>query len=174
MIPSFEQLCHALQRDRYLVAVLALCQKHQATGYGGVDVRDEAVAGDLDRDDEEEFNSPQLELLNHIDSLSVAEKLSVVPYLRRLGFSVIVWEEDELTLPFVVHFPGCSIVVKYALAARACVYLRSTAPGSLRLRGFMWCMPRLLRWKHRALRYFLGSLEALLVEGVAAHNDMHL
>ena len=38
----------------------------------------------------------------------------------------------------------------------------------------VWCIPRFLRWKHRALKYFQGRLEALLVEGVAAHNDMQL
>lgn len=172
MIPSVEELCNALVSDRYLVAVLALCQRHEALGAGGVDVIDEAVAGDLDSDAEEDFNSPQLDLLDHIGSLSKQNKLAVVPYLRRMGFSVFVWTEDDLHLPFVVHFPGKSVGLHYVVTTRACVYLRSTAPGYLRLRGFLSCTPRLLRWKHRALQCFQGSLKTLLAEGVAAHNDM--
>ena len=46
---------------------------------------------------------------------------------------------------------------------------RSRKTHKRALRGVFWCVPRLLRWKHRALTYFQGSLPALLAEGVGAH-----
>ena len=40
------------------------------------------------------------------------------------------------------------------------------------LRGVLWCVPRLLRWKYRALQYYQGSLATLRAEGIAAHNSL--
>jgi len=39
-----------------------------------------------------------------------------------------------------------------------------------RLRGVIWCIPRFLRWKHRALTFFRGSLSSLLAEGVKINS----
>ena len=169
------QLFNALQNDRYLIAVLALCQNHKAYGCNSVDCIDSMVAGDVD--EEEEWNTPQRELWHHIDTLSAVDKLSVVPFLCRIGYSVLVWELDETTLPFTVDFPGKSMTPNTALniirnAPSGSTYYRSTAPGAQRLRGVMWCVPRLLRWKYRALQYYQGSLATLRAEGIAAHNSL--
>lgn len=51
-----------------------------------------------------------------------------------------------------------------------CPWAVARARRRRRWLAFMWCVPRLLRWKHRALQYFQGSLAALLAEGVAANS----
>ena len=177
MAPSLEELCIALQTDRYLISVLALCQRHLALGCGGVDCIDWRVAGDED-DDEGPINDAVRDLSDFIDSLSALEKLSAVPFLRRLGYSVMVWVEDDTTLPFSVYFPGKSFSPTREERTLALVndrvYHRSTSLGAQRLRGVIWCLPRLLRWKHRALQFFQGSLSTLLAEGVGAHVALSL
>jgi len=32
------------------------------------------------------------------------------------------------------------------------IYLYSTSPEMMRMRGVLWCIPRLFWWKHRALQ----------------------
>ena len=153
MAPSLEELCIALQTDNYLVSVLALCQRHSAVGYGGVDCIDRLVAGDED-DDEGPLTDAVREQSDFVDRLSASEKLSAVPFLRRLGYSVMVWVEEDRTLSFSVFFPGKSFPLnreRRSLARGDCVYHRSTSLGAQRLRGVMWCLPRVMRWKNRTL-----------------------
>ena len=88
-IPSLEQTMREVTTNRYLTAILQLAQSHMRHGCGGVDCIDEMVAGDVF--EEEEHNSPQIDLMAHIESLTLVQKQAVVPYLRRLGYSVAVF-----------------------------------------------------------------------------------
>lgn len=157
MAPSLEELCSALQTNRYLVSVLALCHRVQDSGFGSVDCGDGDVAG-VDGV-VGTLNDALRELLHFIDTVSETEKLSVVPFLCRLGYSVVVWLDEDAPspyapAPFSVHFPHLSFRLsseKRLLARSNCVYYRSTSPGAQRLRGVVWCLPRVMRWKWRAI-----------------------
>ena len=172
MSPSLEQLGYALQNNCYLIAVLARCQLCKAFGSRGVCCTDEDVAGYRAQDEE---NTEWL--LRHINTLSKEDKLSIVPFLCRMGYNVLVFPHEFVSFPFSVDLLGSQslkAVLSYERSACECKYYRSTAPGAQRLRGVMWCVPRLLRWKHRALQFFQGSLSSLLAEGVGAHVALPL
>ena len=53
----------------------------------------------------------------------------------------------------------------------ACPWVKQRARRKCRFLALMWCVPRLLRWKHRALQYYQGSLATLRAEGVADHGS---
>jgi hypothetical protein len=48
---------------------------------------------------------------------------------------------------------------------------RSSKTHKRAMRGVFWCVPRLLRWKHRALQYYQGSLATLREQGIADHGS---
>ena len=153
-IPSLEQTMREVTANRYLAAILQLAQSHRGHGCGGVDCIDEMVAGDVF--EEEEHNSPQAELMAHIESLTLVQKQAVVPHLRRLGYSVAVFRDDHADgCPMRIHFPGKAQTTKFRrppLTFRMPhTYYYATSPGMLRLRGVLRCLPRLLAWKWRAV-----------------------
>ena len=134
----------------YLTAILQLAQSHMRHGCGGVDCIDEMVAGDVF--EEEEHNSPQTDLMAHIESLTLDQKRAVIPYLRRLGYSVTVFRHAD-DCPMSVKFPGKAPTPKFRLTAYRVppTHHYATSPGMLRLRGVLRCLPRLLAWKWRAV-----------------------
>lgn len=149
-IPSMEETCSEIVSNDYLRAIISLARSHQRSGFGGVDCIDSMVAGDVE--DEEEHNSPQQVLMDHIEGMTYAEKQAVIPYLRRLGYSLLSFG-DEGGIPFSIYFPGhapCEWDVRVGLR-HGFTYLHATSPGMLRLRGVLWCLPRLLAWKWRAV-----------------------
>lgn len=148
-VPSLEQTMSEIVTNPYLTAIIQLAQNHMRHGYGGVDCFDEMVAGDVSEN--EEHNSPQEQLMAHIDSLTLDRKLMVVPFLRRLGYSVSVFC-GESDCPMSVDFPGKAVTPQRRLSFRVPhTYYYATSPGMLRLRGVLWCLPRLLAWKWRAV-----------------------
>lgn len=170
-IPSLEETLHAVISNRYLSATVQLAHAHRDYGCSGADCIDQMIAGDIH--EEEEHNCPQLDLLHHIRGLSLQSKLSAVPYLRRLGYSVILFHDFDSTCPFSIQFPGRAQSPSLRRSMRAPhEYLYATSPGALRLRGFLWCSARLMRWKQRSLRYFQGALGTLLAEAVAEYEAM--
>ena len=88
-----------------------------------------------------------------IESLTLDQKRAVIPYLRRLGYSVTVFRDDHADdCPMSVHFPGKAPTPKFRLTYRVLHTLYyATSPGMLRLRGVLRCLPRLLAWKWRAV-----------------------
>lgn len=141
---------HEMTTNPYLTAIIGLAQSHMHLSYGGVDCIDEMVAGDIF--EEEEHNSPQIDLLDYIQSLTLDQKRAVIPYLRRLGYSVFInTSPDDDSCPMSINFPG-KAQAKFRLTYRfPFAYLYATSPGMLRLRGVLWCLPRLLAWKWRAV-----------------------
>ena len=133
--PTLEETLREVAINPYLTAILQLAQAHACTS---------------------RLLGAHIEIAcAHIESLSHAEKLAVVPHLRRLGYSVVVFRDsgDDLTsFPFRIHCPGKAHTPKmrqgYSLNR---VYYSATSPGMLRLRGFLWCTPRLMAWKWRAV-----------------------
>ena len=113
--PSLEQTMREVATNTYLTAILQLAQSHMRHGCGCVDCIDEKVAGDIF--EEEEHNSPQTDLMAHIESLTLDQKRAVIPFLRRLGFSVTVFHDNVLR-----HIPGHA-----ATAGRVAVH--PTPPG---------------------------------------------
>jgi hypothetical protein len=151
-IPSLEQTMREVTANPYLTAILQLAQSHMRHGCGGVDCIDEMVAGDVF--EEEEHNSPQTDLMAHIESLTLEQKRAVIPYLRRLGYSVTMFRDDHADdCPMSIHFPGKAPTPKFQLTAYRVPHTLyyATSPGMLRLRGVLRCLPRLLAWKWRAV-----------------------
>ena len=150
--PSLEQTMREVATNTYLTAILQLAQSHMRHGCDGVNCIDEMVAGDIF--EEEEHNSPQTDLMAHIESLTLDQKRAVIPFLRRLGFSVTVFHDDDTDddCPMTICFPGKAPTPKSRLTYRmphTCYY--ATSPGMQRLRGVLRCIPRLLAWKWRAV-----------------------
>ena len=92
----------------------------------------------------------QQELHDLFDDMPLAEKRDVVPYLRRMGYCVVlgICDADPWT-PFHVYLPGH--MMRCYPNGWSAMWYPATSPGMLRLRGVMWCMPRLLAWKWRAV-----------------------
>ena len=129
----------------------ALAQEHECKGYGGVDCIDDWVASYED----DGVTESAMALYDAITSMTYGEKIRVIPFLLRLGYSITYWPNDEpdLACPFSLTFPGKASTPKYREGfSVGSIYLYSTSPGMMRLRGVMWCTPRLLRWRDRALK----------------------
>ena len=170
-IPTLEETLLQVQSNAYLTAVLQLAHAHRLSGYGGVDCMDEMVAGEIYED--EEMNSPQLYLLGYIQDMPLDDKHAVVPYLRRLGYSVSVFHDFDESCPFSINFPGHAPTPKFRTTFKvAHTFLYATSPSMMRLRGVLFCVSRLIAWKHRALKYFQGSLATLRAEAVAEYEAM--
>ena len=73
---------------------------HSSLDSDSVDCSDEAVAGDLH--DGEEHNSPQIDLLQHIEQMTLQAKLRAIPHLRSMGFTVERIEDESC--PFRIVF----------------------------------------------------------------------
>ena len=153
-LPTLEATLFEVSSNRYLTAILQLAQSVMRLGHLGKAplFSTTVAAGALD--DEEPFNGPQVELYEYITALSHSERLSVVPFLRRLGFSVLAAHEDDPTRPMELYLPGHALHPFHALdrlsEVPARTYLYATSPAMLRLRGVLWCTSRLLAWKKRA------------------------
>jgi len=165
-IPTLGETLREVATNPYLTAILQLAQARMRSGWCDVDCIDDEVAGDVP--EYEEHNQPQAELMAQISKLTHTEKLAVVPHLRRLGYSVAVYPEwfHEMHLArrfcsFAVIAPGYACTPKpIPIAPRVegatstyelRTYYYATSPGMLRLRGFLWCTPRLMAWKWRAV-----------------------
>ena len=100
------------------------------------------------------YNSMVAVLMAHIESLTLDQKRAVIPHLRRLGYSVLMYRDDSADdRPMSIYFPGKAKTPKFRLTRRVRLntYYYATSPGMLRLRGVLWCLPRLLAWKWRAV-----------------------
>ena len=169
-VPSLERTLLELQRNPYLTAVVQLAHLHKLNGFGGVDCFDQMVAGDVTEN--EVHNSPQLDLLEYIRDMTLEDKHAVVPHVRRLGYSVIVFDFD-LECPFSLNFPGSAPTPIFRETYQTPVtLLYATSPPMMRLRGLLFCISRLLAWKHRALTYFQGALVTLRQEAAAEYQAM--
>lgn len=165
-LPALEDVAREVGSNRYLVAVLQLAQRHAQHECGDVECHDEMVAGDVLEDEAQ--NSPQEELLAHIRTMSRRQKEAAVPFLRRLGYSVVVWHDGDDARPFSIRFPGKARATKLRRLLRVPhTPLHATSPGMLRMRGVMWCIPRLRLWRRRAARRALLGHAPPGVQGAA-------
>lgn len=170
-VPSLEETLSAVVSNRYLANIVRLAHEHQGQGYHGVDCIKRWVAGY--NDDDDQWIGDSVWLYDEIISMSYDEMISVIPYLRRLGYSVTYWpEEPDDACPFSIMFPG------YAKRPNAAVLnnLYSMSPGMMRLRGVLWCIPHLVRWKNRVLQAYYhprapGGM-AHIAQGVKMVNGM--
>ena len=159
-IPTLEETLREVATNPYLTAILQLAQQCARFGRTDVDCRDMIVAAGIASEYgifEDELSSPQAELLEDIRSLTHAQRLAVVPHLRRLGYAVTVYSSRRgvpLSTPFTIDLPGEARrpgIRVFPVKRQLETYHYATSPGILRLRGFLWCTPRLMAWKWRAI-----------------------
>ena len=152
-VPPIEETLREVVSNRYLANIIRLAHEHKEWGYGGVDCITSMVAGHDDHGDDE-MTDVQHDFYHDIESMAYTEMESVIPHLRRLGYSVAFWpNQPDVNCPISINFPGFAQTLKARreLASGRSVYLHSTSPGMMRMRGVLWCIPRILRWKHRVL-----------------------
>lgn len=165
-VPSLEELCTALRDNRWLCEIVerAAMQRYMLN-HGGLPVRNDMHYGSYGK------------------RLEYNQLVAVVPFLRRMGYSVMICSFENKGNPFNLGFPGRSLFRLSRLKAameeyvnEGCtynVYLHGTAPAQVRQRGMLKCVPRLLGWL-RAARIALanpsrpGAMEALTQERDAA------
>lgn len=75
-----------LRSNAYLAAVVCTAHSERAAGYGGVDAFDHRIG---------EFGH-----------LTREEKLAIIPALRQIGFSVLVYEDSD-SCPMTVRWAHC-------------------------------------------------------------------
>ena len=176
-VPSLDETLRAVVSNRYLANVVRLAHEHKDQGCRGVDCVKQWVAGY--NDDDGKWTKDSMWLYGEINSMSYDEMITAIPYLLRLGYSVTYWpEERDDACPFSIMFPGYAETLKRRKICRSgSIYLYSTAPGMVCLRGVLWCTPRLVRWKNRVLQAYYhphapGGM-AHIAEGVAMVNGMY-
>ena len=176
LMPTLEDTMRELVTNRYLANIVRLAHENQELGCGGVDCWVDMVAGHVD-DDETDMTPSQQRLRDDLESMTYTEMVSAIPYLRRLGYSIVHYVEVDLNCPFAIYFPGHArnAIRARAISSQDCRYMYSTTPAMLRMRGLLWTVPRLLRWKYRALqRYYHPNApggRASIAEGVAMVNE---
>jgi hypothetical protein len=97
-------------------------------------------------------------------------RISVVPWLCKIGYSVLI-HPLETQAPFTIFREGYSLSKSHTFLG---TYMRSTARELVAMRGILWCVPRFLRWKHRALTTFRGNYETLLSEAVTFFKNLNV
>ena len=165
-VPSLEELCAALRDNRWLCALVETARlQRDWSNDGGV------------------CATPETFHDKYATGLAYDALVAVVPFLRRLGYSVMLFSDRSREHPFNVGYPGRTLPRPSMLDQDLFdhvergepygVYLLGTAPEQVRRRGLLKCVPRLLGWL-RAARIALadprrpGAMEALTQDRDAA------
>ena len=167
-LPSLETLATELRTNRWLCALLHHVVRQAAQGFeGGAHATPDSFGTEA----------------NYLRDLEYAELVAVVPYVRRLGYAVVLFSDFDPAHPFNVAFMDqpqhwCLKLHREDLLNHArtgelyAIRLRGTAPDQIRRRGLLKCVPRLLGWLRQA-RIALADPRrpgavASLVKGLAA------
>ena len=172
-IPPVEETLREVVSNRYLANIIRLAHEHKEWEYGGVDCITSMVAGH-DTHSDDEMTNVQHAFYHDIESMNYTEMESVIPHLRRLGYSVTFWpNQPDVNCPISINFPGYAQThnVRGEITSGS-VYLYSTSPGMMRMRGVLWCIPRVLRWKHRVLTAYYRPLAPGGIAHVEAGVEM--
>ena len=142
-LPTLEALGKELCTNRWLCAVIQRVVENDAIGFnGGICVRQDSFKN------------------KHACNLEYNDLVAVVPYLRRLGHTVVLFSDEEQSHPFNVGFQGqpCSYIphlhedfLEHINCGEAYpIRMYGTSPAQIRRRGLVKCVPRLLGWLRQA------------------------
>ena len=144
-LPTIETLGLQQRTNPWLAAVCYRATQHASMGYGGVEI----IVSSFSHKDEVWFSDLRYE-----------ELVSVIPCVRRMGYTVNVRSDRDMNNPFSVGFGRSSHShLKEAEsylelhAHEVCPYrikLHGTSPAQIRRRGLIKCVPRLLGWLRQA------------------------
>lgn len=148
-IPKIVDVLNEITKNRYLSAIIQLCHNDESKGYRGVDCYNSRVESMGLDDTISDFPDTLLSL--EIEQMTVHEKISVIPFLLRFGYSVAVHQPVDDICPFTVDFPGSASSPFYRKLFKPHKYYYPTSPGILRMRAFLRCLPKLIAWKWRAV-----------------------
>jgi hypothetical protein len=142
MIPTLEATTRELMTNDYLSTIIHMIKVEDNVRCPCRDVDVAALV---------EINVGMSERIRRMSSV---QKLEIVPYLCRLGYSVAVIQNGDC--PFEVQSPGHAATPKerrtdYVLTH---TYYYATSPGMLRLRGFFYHVWRLLAWLKRSREHY--------------------
>lgn len=176
-VPSLEALANELRTNRWLCALLHHVVRQAAYGYkGGAHATPDSFGTEA----------------SYLRNLGYEELVAVVPYVRRLGYTVVLFSDVDPDHPFNVAFMDQSQhwclklhhedLLNHAQTGEEYgIRLRGTSPTQIRRRGLLKCIPRLLGWLRQA-RIALadprrpGAIEALdkeLEDGLAETQPPH-
>jgi len=150
-IPTLEALLAELREDNWLTTVVHYAAQNCMFASGMPhDIRPK------------NFDQPADE---HLHSFNYTELVSIVPYVRRLGYCVTLYSHKDVDWPFAISHVGHgqrplrakeARLAEYAhYRSRYPIWLHGTSPAQIRRRGLLKCVPRLLGWL-RAARIKLG------------------
>ena len=161
-LPSLEALGKELCTNRWLCAVV-----HRVVQYDGMGFKGCLCATP------DSFND------HYLRNLEYNDLVAVVPYLRRLGYAVTLFPDEEQSHPFNVGFldqPRRYLVDLHEgflehvdQGGTYPIRMHGTSPAQIRGRGLLKCVPRLLGWLRQA-RIVLadprrsGAMDALEAE----------
>ena len=91
----------------------------------------------------------------------------IIPLLRCIGYSIIV-NTQKSQKPFLIMLPGHAPNLFDVNQKKLCL-LRSTSPNIMKMRGFIYCLPKLIRWKHRSLKYFFH--QSVVQQAITQFNE---
>ena len=165
-VPSLEETLHAVVTNRSLANIVYVAQGQRDWGYSGLVC---LAHCEDDGDDGDGTAVPT--------GWGSRAMESAIPYFRRLGYFVTYSPDaPDFTCRLYLTLPGHTRLLNRSAFRSGSVHLCSTAPGMMRLRGVLWCIPRLLWWKHRALKpYYHPSAPggiANIAEGVEMLNGI--
>ena len=145
-LPTMEELNHALRTNPWLVAVVHRAAAHLHEGFAGADMIVPQILEDTNYDHD-----------RYIDDLDHQALIEIVPLLRRLGYTVDLFQEGVQAFleecPFTLRFPDHSTrhfkteakldPEHHARTGRGyLVRLRGTAPDQVRRRGLVRAVAR--------------------------------
>ena len=173
-LPTMEEVAHALVVRPWLAAVVYKAAQISYMGYGGGGVEPR----DFPHEDDD-----------HLRHLEYDDLVSVVPFVRRLGYEVTLFSDEDPECPFSLGFVGYQFPWIHATEPRLKAYARGeydrylihlhgTSPMQSRRRGLLKCVPRLLGWL-RSARIALadprrpGAIAALIQENEAGMAEAY-
>lgn len=142
-LPTLEALGRELCTNQWLCAVIQRVVKKSAIGFtGGVWV------------------TPGSFKNNQVRNLEYNDLVAAVPYLRRLGYTVVLFSDEDYSHPFKVGFrnqtgsnlaPSREDVLEHICYGGVfSIRMHGTSPKQIRRRGLLKCVPRLLGWLRQA------------------------
>ena len=139
-VPTLEALVDMLRTNRWFCAVVQKAAKHRARGFEGGVCAEPASFDD-----------------HYLRQLEYDDLVSVVPFVRRLGYPVILFSNEDQGHPFNI---ACAAVQSSDfILGKDCtndfeehvqrgepypIRLHGTSPEQIRRRGLLKCVPRLL------------------------------